>query len=103
MKDCFTEADRQYVSDSIRTIPDFPKKGIMFHDVTSMLLDPKVGASPPPSHFLSIIDTLLCIGVHLWLLMNNRISILRHADLNLISETHRQLWAFWQTVHTSTG
>lgn len=33
---------RQYISDSIRTVPDFPKKGIMFHDVTTMLLDPKV-------------------------------------------------------------
>ena len=56
MKDCFTEEDRQYVSDSIRTIPDFPKKGIMFHDVTSMLLDPKVPdlPSPPFVLFLSV-------------------------------------------------
>ncbi len=36
------DASRQYISDSIRTIPDFPKKGIMFHDVTTLLLDPKV-------------------------------------------------------------
>lgn len=36
------DESREYISDSIRTIPDFPKKGIMFHDVTSLLLDPKV-------------------------------------------------------------
>ena len=35
-------SDREYLSDSIRTIPDFPHAGIMFQDVTSMLLDPKV-------------------------------------------------------------
>ena len=34
--------DREYLSDAIRTIPDFPHAGIMFQDVTSMLLDPKV-------------------------------------------------------------
>lgn len=33
---------RQYISDSIRVIPDFPKPGIMFQDVTSLLLDHKV-------------------------------------------------------------
>jgi adenine phosphoribosyltransferase len=31
----------QYISDSIRTIPDFPHKGIMFQDVTTLLLDHK--------------------------------------------------------------
>lgn len=30
-----------YVSDSIRTIPDYPKPGIQFQDVTTILLDPK--------------------------------------------------------------
>ncbi|CAL8469921.1 g9463 [Coccomyxa elongata] len=35
------DVSRQYISDSIRTVPDFPKKGIMFHDVTTLLLDPK--------------------------------------------------------------
>lgn len=29
------------LKNSIRTIPDFPKKGIMFRDITTMLLDPK--------------------------------------------------------------
>eukprot|EP00245_Coleochaete_scutata_P003904 TRINITY_DN15955_c0_g1_i1.p1 TRINITY_DN15955_c0_g1~~TRINITY_DN15955_c0_g1_i1.p1 ORF type:complete len:242 (-),score=40.62 TRINITY_DN15955_c0_g1_i1:583-1308(-) len=28
------------ISDSIRTIPDFPKPGIMFRDITTLLLDP---------------------------------------------------------------
>jgi len=31
----------QYISDSIRCIPDFPHKGIMFYDVTTLLLDHK--------------------------------------------------------------
>lgn len=31
----------QYISDSIRAIPDFPHKGIMFRDVTTLLLDHK--------------------------------------------------------------
>lgn len=31
----------QYISDSIRAIPDFPVKGIMFWDVTTLLLDHK--------------------------------------------------------------
>lgn len=30
------------VSASIRAIPDFPKKGILFQDVTTLLLDPVV-------------------------------------------------------------
>mgnify|MGYP001564327970 CR=1 FL=1 len=29
------------LKNSIRTIPDFPKKGIMFRDITTLLLDPK--------------------------------------------------------------
>ncbi|MFW5807670.1 MAG: adenine phosphoribosyltransferase [Spirochaetota bacterium] len=28
------------IKDKIRTIPDFPKKGIMFRDITTLLLDP---------------------------------------------------------------
>lgn len=28
------------ISDSIRVIPDFPKKGIKFQDVTTLLLNP---------------------------------------------------------------
>ena len=36
------EADRLYVANSIRGVPDFPHKGINFHDVTTLLLDPKV-------------------------------------------------------------
>ena len=36
-------ASRELVSSSIRAIPDFPKKGILFQDVTTMLLDHKVG------------------------------------------------------------
>ncbi|KAK9808954.1 hypothetical protein WJX72_006959 [[Myrmecia] bisecta] len=35
------EEQNKYISDSIRSIPDFPKPGILFHDVTSLLLDPK--------------------------------------------------------------
>ncbi len=30
-----------YIRSSIRTIPDYPKPGIQFRDVTSLLLDPK--------------------------------------------------------------
>ena len=33
---------KEYISQSIRGIPDFPKKGILFHDITTLLLDPKV-------------------------------------------------------------
>ena len=36
------EERRTYISKSIRQVPDFPKKGILFHDVTTLLLDPKV-------------------------------------------------------------
>jgi adenine phosphoribosyltransferase len=34
-------AKKQIISDAIRTIPDFPKAGIQFQDVTTILLDPK--------------------------------------------------------------
>ena len=37
-----TEERRAVVASSIRAIPDFPKKGILFQDVTTLLLDPKV-------------------------------------------------------------
>ena len=36
------EEKKKYIIDSIRGIPDFPHKGILFHDVTTLLLDPKV-------------------------------------------------------------
>jgi len=36
------EERKTYISGSIRQVPDFPKKGILFHDVTTLLLDPKV-------------------------------------------------------------
>ncbi|XP_064952936.1 adenine phosphoribosyltransferase 3-like isoform X3 [Musa acuminata AAA Group] len=31
----------QGIAASIRVVPDFPKKGIMFQDITTLLLDPK--------------------------------------------------------------
>lgn len=34
------EEKRDAISDAIRVIPDFPKKGILFQDVTTILLDP---------------------------------------------------------------
>jgi hypothetical protein len=34
-------ANKQLISDSIRGIPDFPKKGILFWDVTTLMLDHK--------------------------------------------------------------
>jgi len=33
--------DKQIILDSIRDIPDFPKPGIIFKDITTMLADPK--------------------------------------------------------------
>ena len=33
---------RELIAKSIRAIPDFPKKGILFQDVTTMLLDHQV-------------------------------------------------------------
>lgn len=35
------EQRQQIISDSIRGIPDFPKPGILFWDVTTLLLDPR--------------------------------------------------------------
>jgi len=40
MKTLSTETKRQ-ILDSIRTIPDFPKPGIQFKDITTLLGDPK--------------------------------------------------------------
>ena len=37
----------QYISQSIREIKDWPKKGILFQDITSMLLDAKVRSAAP--------------------------------------------------------
>lgn len=34
------ETTKKLISDSIRGIPDFPKKGILFWDVTTLMLDP---------------------------------------------------------------
>lgn len=34
------DARRAQIAASIRVIPDFPKKGIMFQDVSTLLLDP---------------------------------------------------------------
>jgi adenine phosphoribosyltransferase len=34
-------SDNQDIRDRIRTIPDFPKPGIMFRDITTLLLDPE--------------------------------------------------------------
>lgn len=36
---------RELIAKSIRAIPDFPKKGILFQDVTTMLLDHQVRES----------------------------------------------------------
>jgi adenine phosphoribosyltransferase len=38
------------VKSAIRAVPDFPKPGILFYDITTILKDPK--------HFKAIIDTL---------------------------------------------
>ena len=35
------DASKKVIADSIRGIPDFPEKGILFWDVTTLLLDPK--------------------------------------------------------------
>lgn len=34
----------EFLRESIKTIPDYPKPGILFRDVTSMLEDPKAYA-----------------------------------------------------------
>lgn len=36
------DENKKYIADSIRGIPDYPHQGILFHDVTTLLLDPKV-------------------------------------------------------------
>ena len=36
-----------YISQAIREIKDWPKKGILFQDITSMLLDAKVRSAAP--------------------------------------------------------
>lgn len=36
-----TDPRCQVISDAIRVIPDFPVKGIMFQDVTTVLLNPE--------------------------------------------------------------
>ena len=36
-----TQSDRDIILDSIRDIPDFPKEGIIFKDITTMLGEPK--------------------------------------------------------------
>lgn len=54
--------DKKYVADSIRGVPDFPHKGIIFHDVTTLLLDPKVYSifevACPPALGLQASDAL---------------------------------------------
>ena len=42
MQPSMLEDRRKRISESIRQVPDFPKKGILFHDVTTLLLDPQV-------------------------------------------------------------
>lgn len=32
-----TQEEQKYLLDSIRIIPDFPKKGIIFRDITTLL------------------------------------------------------------------
>jgi len=46
----FTTADRDALKKLIREIPDFPKKGILFYDITTLLKD-KLG-------FARLIDAL---------------------------------------------
>ncbi|NGX87895.1 adenine phosphoribosyltransferase [Rahnella sp. Lac-M11] len=40
-----TAQQLQFIKDSIKTIPDYPKLGILFRDVTSLLEDPKAYAA----------------------------------------------------------
>ena len=42
---------KKCIADSIRGVPDFPKKGIIFHDITTLLLDPKVSRSASPRRY----------------------------------------------------
>ncbi len=41
----------EVVKSAIRTVPDFPKPGILFYDITTILQDPK--------HYRTICDTLI--------------------------------------------
>ena len=36
-----TQANLTLIKDSIATVPNYPKEGIMFRDVTTLLADPK--------------------------------------------------------------
>jgi adenine phosphoribosyltransferase len=40
-----TAQQLEFIKDSIKTIPDYPKPGILFRDVTSLLEDPKAYAA----------------------------------------------------------
>lgn len=40
-----TEQRLQLIKDSIKTIPDYPKPGILFRDITTLLEDPKAFAA----------------------------------------------------------
>ena len=53
---------KKYIADSIRGVPDFPIKGINFHDVTTLLLDPQVTSLTSVCSSLSLIlaETLSC-------------------------------------------
>ena len=37
--DSFDKTTQKIIKDSIRTIPDFPKEGIMFRDISTLLSD----------------------------------------------------------------
>ena len=53
----------EYISQSIRAIPDWPKKGILFQDITTMLLDAKVRASAQTcAHATALRPTLPAFG-----------------------------------------
>ena len=41
MSKILSEDDKQYIKDSIRSIPDYPKKGVIFRDITTLLNNPK--------------------------------------------------------------
>ena len=40
-----TAQQLEYLKNSIKSIPDYPKPGILFRDVTSLLEDPKAYAT----------------------------------------------------------
>jgi len=35
------EIDRKYLKDTVRTVPDWPEKGVMFRDITPLFQDPR--------------------------------------------------------------